>query len=52
MQEFGASSEKSDSIRKYLDHGSRVLVFSESNSVMLVYVDHQSKAFRAECFLQ
>lgn len=34
MQEFGASSAKSESIRKYLDQGSRVLVFSESNSVM------------------
>ena len=52
VRAFGASSDKGESIRKNVRDGGRVLVFSDSNSVMLVYVDHQSTAVRAECFLQ
>jgi len=51
-REFGQSSDKRTSLREHLRGANRVLVFSESNSIMLVYVDEESKAFRAECFLQ
>jgi hypothetical protein len=52
IREFGASAEESESIRRNLHANGRVLEFSESNSVMLIYVDQQSRAARAECFLQ
>jgi hypothetical protein len=52
IRAFGASSDKGESIRRNIRDGGRVLVFSESNSVMLVYMDHESTAVRAECFLQ
>jgi hypothetical protein len=52
IKEFGASAEESESIRRHLTNGRSVLVFSESNSVMLVYMDEDSRALRAECFLQ
>ena len=52
VRQFGAESDKAGSIGRNLRQGQRVLVYSESNSVMLVYLDAEGKAFRAECFLQ
>jgi hypothetical protein len=49
---FGASSEEAESIGRNLRPGQRVVVYSESNSVMLVFLDSEGRAFRAECFLQ
>ena len=49
---FGASSEEAESINRNLHPGQQVVVYSESNSVMLIFLDSEGRAFRAECFLQ
>ena len=52
IAQFGASSPKGRDLAASLTGSSRVLVYSQSNSVMFVYLDAQLRATRAQCFLQ
>jgi hypothetical protein len=52
IDKFGVSSEKGRDLASNLKAQSRLLLYSRSNSVMFVYVDGQSHAVRAQCFLQ
>jgi len=52
IRDFGPQSDKGRSVSQYLIRGRKVLLFSESNSVMLVYFDEDGRAIIAECFLQ
>jgi hypothetical protein len=52
VRQFGPESDKGRSIRQHLHSDGRALLFQGDNSIMLVYFDRQSRAIRAECFLQ
>lgn len=50
---FGsAEGKKVQDIRRWLHERGRLMVYSGSNSVMLLYVDPNGKASHASCFLQ
>lgn len=51
-RQFGSESDKGTSIRLHLKADGSLLVFPGSTAVMLVYLDHDGLAEKAECFLQ
>jgi hypothetical protein len=49
---FGRASSKTASLRRQLEGSDTVLIYSESNSIMFVFLDRGVSARSAECFLQ
>jgi len=51
-EQFGGTATKMTDIKQRLRERGRLMVYSQSNSIMFIYLDSDGRALHASCFLQ